>query len=257
MHTGFDGSAEEMHFGNARAAVERGYNVLAFDGPGQFGPIHRDGLTMRPDWEHVVTPVVDFTLERSDVDAKRLVLFGNSLGGELAPRAAAFEHRFAALIANDGLYDFGAPVLQRVPAAQREAFTEALRAPSAPKVDATLATLMKTSSILRWAVTHGMYVTGTATPRAYIAASLAYNLRGGVAEQIRCPTLVCAAEADEFFKGQPEELYAHLTCPKTLLPFTVAEGAGDHCQEGARRLSAARIFDWLDELLASGASSPR
>ena len=46
----------------ARAAVERGYNVLAFDGPGQSGPLHREGLVFRPDWENVVTPVVDFAL---------------------------------------------------------------------------------------------------------------------------------------------------------------------------------------------------
>jgi len=31
-----------------------------------------------------------------------------------------------------------------------------------------------------------------------------------------------------FFKGQPEELYNHLTCPKTLMRFTEAEGAGAH-----------------------------
>ncbi|MFK5151135.1 dipeptidyl aminopeptidase, partial [Klebsiella pneumoniae] len=58
MHTGFDGSVEEMHFSGARAGVERGYNVLAFDGPGQYGPLHREGLVFRPDWEKVITPVV-------------------------------------------------------------------------------------------------------------------------------------------------------------------------------------------------------
>jgi hypothetical protein len=30
---------------------------------------------------------------------------GVSMGGELAPRAAAFEKRIAALIANDGVYE--------------------------------------------------------------------------------------------------------------------------------------------------------
>ena len=63
MHSGFDGSAEELHVDGARAAVERGYNVVTFDGPGQFGPLHREGLTFRPDWEKVVTPVVDFALK--------------------------------------------------------------------------------------------------------------------------------------------------------------------------------------------------
>jgi len=51
MHTGFDGSAEEKHWSGARAAVARGYNVLAFDGPGQSGPLHREDLPFRLDWE--------------------------------------------------------------------------------------------------------------------------------------------------------------------------------------------------------------
>jgi hypothetical protein len=32
---------------------------------------------------------------------------GVSLGGHLAPRAAAFEKRISVLIANDGVYDYG------------------------------------------------------------------------------------------------------------------------------------------------------
>ena len=99
----------------ARAAVERGYNALVFDGPGQFGPLHREGLTFRPDWEKVVTPAVDFALTLPSVEPKRIALMGVSLGGVLAPRAAAFEKRIAALIANDGLYDYGAAQLANVP----------------------------------------------------------------------------------------------------------------------------------------------
>jgi hypothetical protein len=101
-----------------------------------------------------------------------------------------------------------------------------------------------------WALTHGMFVTGTATPRAYIAATFAYHLRDGIAEQISCPTLFLDAEEDMFFKGQAEELYDHLNCPKTLMRFTTAEGAGAHCQVGAHRLAFGRIYDWLDETFA-------
>ena len=32
---GYDGTAEELYFANGAAALARGYNVLAFDGPGQ------------------------------------------------------------------------------------------------------------------------------------------------------------------------------------------------------------------------------
>ncbi len=42
--SGFDGSPEEMHWNGGRAAVERGYNVLVFDGPGQYATVHRQGL---------------------------------------------------------------------------------------------------------------------------------------------------------------------------------------------------------------------
>jgi hypothetical protein len=79
-------------------------------------------------------------------------------------------------------------------------------------------------------------------------------MRDGVAAAISRPTLVCDAEGDLFFKGQPQELYDRLTCPKTMIVFTEAEGAGAHCQVGASRLAFARIYDWLDETLARDAS---
>ena len=250
MHTGFDGSAEEMHVSGARAAVERGYNVLVFDGPGQFGPIHREGLPFRPDWEKVVSPVVDFALKQRGVDPKRIALLGASMGGELAPRAAAFEPRLAACIANDGLYDYASSYLAAVPAAQRDAFVAMIKAPGPSPLDKLLAGMMNSSPTARWSLIHGMYCFGAPTPRAYLAAALAYNLRDGVAEKIRCPTLVCDAESDLFFKGQPQALFDHLTCKKTMLRFTAAEGAGAHCEVGASRLAFARMFDWLDETLA-------
>jgi alpha-beta hydrolase superfamily lysophospholipase len=249
MHTGFDGSVEEMHVSGARAAVERGYNVLAFDGPGQYGPLHREGLVFRPDWEKVVTPVVEFALGRPEVDPKRLALMGISLGGVLAPRAAAFEKRLAALIANDGLYDFSAAMRLTVPPDKWDVLVKALNMEEAPRVDEMLAAQMKHSPTARWSFLHGMWATGAKSPRAFIAKMLDYNVRDGVAEAITCPTLVCDPESDLFFKGQPQELYDHLTCRKTFIRFTAAEGAGAHCQVGASRVSFARMFDWLDETL--------
>jgi pimeloyl-ACP methyl ester carboxylesterase len=105
MHTGFDGTAEEMHFQGAAAAADCGYHVLAFDGPGQGGALHRQGLVFRPDWENVAGAVLDYARTQPGVAGERVALWGLSMGGLLAPRAAAFEHRLAAVIAVDGVYD--------------------------------------------------------------------------------------------------------------------------------------------------------
>ncbi len=64
------------------------------------------GRTGRP-WS---PPAVDFALALPEVDADRIVLVGMSLGGYPAARAAAFEHRVAACVLYDGVYDFHSTV---------------------------------------------------------------------------------------------------------------------------------------------------
>ncbi|MFD8866518.1 alpha/beta hydrolase family protein [Streptomyces sp. NPDC059590] len=97
-HGGYDSTLEENYLALAAGALRRGYNVLAFDGPGQGSTVREQGLHFRPDWEAVVTPAVDFALTLPEVDPERLTLVGTSLGGYLAARAAAFEHRIAACV---------------------------------------------------------------------------------------------------------------------------------------------------------------
>ncbi|SCX13427.1 alpha/beta hydrolase family protein [Mycolicibacterium fluoranthenivorans] len=249
MHSGFDGTCEEMHFLGAAAAQERGYHVFTFDGPGQPAALHFDGLVFRPDWEHVVTPVLDWVRDQPGVDPGKVALFGASMGGLLAPRAAAFEQRLAACIAFDGVYDMGLTALTWMPGSRAD-IQAVLRAESAPEVDAMIEQLMAANPNIRWAATHGQYAMGVHSPRAFFASMLDYTLADGIAEQITCPTLVCEAAADIFFEGQPQLLFDHLTCPKQLLEFTEAEGAGAHCQVGAGRLAFARIYDWLDDIMA-------
>jgi hypothetical protein len=108
--------------------------------------------------------------------------------------------------------------------------------PGRTQVDQLLEELAKKSPTVRWSQAHGMWSTGSASPRAFMAKALDYHLRDGVAEQISCPTLVCEAEDDLFFKGQPRALYDHLTCRKALVRFTSDER---ECSTGStRRLSS-------------------
>lgn len=248
LHNGFDGSAEEMHFVAAAALIERGYHVLSFDGPGQPGAIHEHGLAFRPDWEHVVTPVVDFAQSQVEVDADRIALLGNSMGGLLAPRAAAFEPRIAGMVALDGVVDMGAFVLEH--GQSRTEVRHALR--TDPAVAEQLAEQAELDPNMRWAFSHGPWVMGTPSPAEFAARLLDFRLDEGVAERISCPSLVCSGASDHMFAGQPEALYERLTCAKTFLEFTDELGADQHCQAGAARLTMSAVCDWLEDTLPVG-----
>ena len=85
----------------------RGIATLVFDGPGQ-GEGEYD-FAIRGDYEVAVKAVVDFVETRGDLDTARIGLWGVSLGGYYAPRAAAFEKRIKACIALGGPFDWAAP----------------------------------------------------------------------------------------------------------------------------------------------------
>lgn len=243
---GYDGTVEETYFFNAQAALDRGYDVLAFDGPGQGSVLVEQGVHLRPDWENVIAPVVDWLLERPTVDPERIALIGLSLGGYLAPRAASGEHRLAACISDSGFYDLFDSILARIPAPLRgqvpDGNTTAVRL-----VEGLIDSRLKKPTE-GWALRRGLYVNGDDTMIDYIRGAKDYTLRGH-AEKITCPTLVCHAEGDDI-SAQAPELFDALTCEKQLILFTEAEGAGQHCEVGARQLYLARAFGWLDDILA-------
>src|SRR5664280_2048852 len=205
--------------------------------------IREQGLPFRPDWEHVLTPVLDWALRRPEVDADAVALMGMSLGGYLAPRAAAFEPRLAALVAYDGMYDFYDTVRGRLPAPVLHLVEQGPDAPARAAVRA----LGAMNATARWSLGNGAWTFGVAGALEFLRAMPAYTLAGGVAERISCPTLVLAAQRDHLAPGQAELLRQHLTAPASLVRFTADEGAGEHCQEGAMAVLPQRGFDRLDE----------
>ena len=240
VHGGYDSTMEEQYFETVPAALQRGYNCLTFEGPGQGRLIRRHNLPFRPDWEKVVMPVADYALTRPEVDPARLVLEGRSLGGYLAPRAAAFEHRLAACVAIDGLFSL-------LPD-QFAALVDRSHPVSEEHVTAGLEQAMRHNPSMRWAVCQGMWTMQAKSLADFGQQSARYTLEG-VAGQVTCPTLVCDAEQDHFFSGRPQRLYEALRCPKTYLRFTAEDAAEEHCHAGAAFLLNQRVFDWLDETL--------
>jgi dipeptidyl aminopeptidase/acylaminoacyl peptidase len=103
MVPGLDSTKEELQ-ATAEYFLARGVATLAVDGPGQ-GESEYD-LPIEPAYEKVATAAVDYLATRADLDATRTGLFGVSLGGYYAARAAAYEPRLAAVVALAGPYRF-------------------------------------------------------------------------------------------------------------------------------------------------------
>ncbi len=248
---GYDSNVHEMFAAFADAALRRGYNMLLFDGPGQGRNLVRDGMRMRPDWENVVRPVLDFALERPEVDSERVVLAGWSWGGFLAPRAAAFEDRIAALWADPGLWDQRDALAAHLPLsdAQKETFPDGVDSATFAPMEASLRSPDGDPG-LRWKmIQRGLWVHGKETLFDYLVDAARYEI-SSVAANITCPTLITAAEDDPASAGAATLLDAVGARRKTLVRFTRAEGSGDHCEFAGRRLFHQRCYDWLDETLA-------
>ncbi len=246
-NSGYDSTREESYFVIAAAALRRGYNVLAFDGPGQGAVLREQKLVMRPDWEAVITPVVDYALTRGEIAADKIVLFGYSLGGYLVARAAAFEHRVAALILDDGIHDFHAAFAGSLPPFIGSWIADGRDDVAVP----VLTMLTAVSTQLRWGLRNGMWVFGAGSFADMIRRARDYTL-DGIAHQITAPTLIMDPENDRFLKGQPQLVEKALTgAPTTLVTLTTAEGAGEHTHAGALGRAHPVMFDWLDTTLTA------
>ncbi|HWI37898.1 MAG TPA: alpha/beta fold hydrolase [Burkholderiales bacterium] len=115
MAPGLDSTKEELH-AYEEPFLARGMATLAIDGPGQ-GEAEYE-IPICGDYERAAKAVCDWIEERSDLDAKRIAIWGVSLGGYYAPRAAAYEKRIKACVALSGPFDWqtiwdGLPELTR------------------------------------------------------------------------------------------------------------------------------------------------
>jgi pimeloyl-ACP methyl ester carboxylesterase len=104
--SGFDGTTEEEYLQTGYAALQRGFNIILFAGPGQMDTLrfHPDTF-FEPDFENPVSTVLDYVTGRNDVDTERIALLGISFGGYFATRAASREPRIKALVANSPIID--------------------------------------------------------------------------------------------------------------------------------------------------------
>ncbi|ETS80152.1 hypothetical protein PFICI_07681 [Pestalotiopsis fici W106-1] len=250
---GFDGSQEEMLHVIGWPALERGFNVFSYEGPGQPTVRRYQSLGFIPEWEKVVTPVVDYLYAHQkdlNVDVDKLGLWGHSMGGMLGLRAVAFEHRIKAFIACDGVWNVDSiiprPLLARLDEGHADQLLKDIKGGNA-------------ETGLRWVMTHGSWVMfdekqlprGLQSPddiKALVDKFRKFNL-DGVVNQVTCKVFVGDADDDIFFMGQPKKLADALGDKATYHVFSKADDSDAHCQVGAVAVLAQKTMDWFEKVV--------
>lgn len=87
--------------------AKRGIATLILDQPGVGEALRLNGLHARYDTEAWASAAFDYLLTRGDVDPQRIGMMGWSMGGYYAPRALAYEPRFAIGAVWGGNHDWG------------------------------------------------------------------------------------------------------------------------------------------------------
>jgi len=204
MAPGLDSTKEELH-AYEEPFLARGIATLAIDGPGQ-GEAEYE-IPICGDYERAAGAVADWVEARPELDAKRMAIWGVSLGGYYAPRAAAHEKRFKACIALSGPFDW-AQICDALPELTRETFRARSHSNDQAQARQRAATL-----------------------------SLA-----AAAKKISCPVFIVAGRQDRLVPAShAEQLARSVSGPVELL---VVEDGGHNANNRPYRYRS-RTADWL------------
>ncbi len=238
---GFDSYIEELtsafiYFRDA------GYEIIAFEGPGQGGALNDSALPMTPEWHKPVKAVLDH------FKCENVTLAGLSMGGCLVIRAAAFEPRVERVIAFDIFPDALDVNLRQVNWLLRGLLKLLLGIGAAGVVNTMAKRISKTSPVAEWGIKEGMHVTGTSSPYGYLRKISEFNT-ADVSKLIKQDVLLLAGSEDHYVPVG--HLYSQIGMLKnarsiTARVFTKNENAEKHCQLGNFGLALRTIVNWLD-----------
>jgi hypothetical protein len=212
------------------AAAARGYHWMTFDGPGRQAALRRQGLVLRPDWEAVVSPVLDAMLARADVDRERVAVIGLDHAGYGVPRALSVERRFAAAVVAPGIVDASRPWMKALPSPvrmameddDRESFDRELHLAGLfdPEIRDRLRRLAREYD-------------QSGLPLYDLSERIAEFRLGEEAERIATPMLVCPTGPEPLWVVQAGDLCARAPGAEQL----VCDGPDDD-----------HVWDWIDRL---------
>jgi len=245
VHGGFDSLIEEF-FPICQRIGAAGFDVIAFDGPGQGGARTLNGLTFDHDWEKPVGAVLDyFRLDRA-------ALVGISMGGYWALRAAGREPRIHRVVAWPPVYDW----LHRVPRVLRSPVRTMVRHRRFMRWSVrTRARLLPT---LRVVVNQVLYMLDSDDPADVAEWFLGMNAEHLDSGRVKQDVLLMCGEHDAFqppalARAQAQALVTARSV--TTRMFTRAEQADQHCQMGNLELACEVLTAWLQTKGTSGGAS--
>ncbi|MFF4318104.1 alpha/beta hydrolase [Streptomyces sp. NPDC001568] len=254
LTNGSDGQNVDMWTYGVRAALDRGWNALVHDGPGQGQLLFVEEIPFTTRWEEVVGPLVDWLAARKDVDGSRIALTGLGMGGNLVARAAAFEHRLAAVVCQPGCVSpwlgFDAE-LRAVVTSDKARTNRVWNEEVVPRLTPRAASTVRKrfGAFDRRALLlarRGRVPTDIWTP-ARIAIGLDVSK---VVPLIKAPALVLDYDFEPFYPGQPQQMYDLLRGRRAYVKMTQATGAQWHCSPMAPQQHCDVVFDWLEDVLS-------
>lgn len=267
---GSDGQNVDLMAEGLGAGLERGYNVLLFEGPGQMSLLFEQQIPFRPDWSRVLTPIVQTLAARPDVDATRIVAVGVSFLGMVLASAAVGTPGLAAVVLEPGGVDYpglwgdrqSMAVVREVAGASARVRQGARRELNAGFLrewrsggidDLDRFTIHKRGEIFsRRALRDARAGRPPSDYFGLLASMLPFSYADDL-RRITVPTLVTANQSDQFFADQSPEAFRLLRSlppqSKRAVRLTTAEGAGLHDQPIGPQVAQEHVFAWLDRVL--------
>lgn len=228
LFQGFDSNKEWFYPLVYEAVTRRGMHCLIVDQPGTGAAIRLNGIPAIPESERSAGACIDFLNTRPEIDIQRIGMWGISLGGYYAPRAAAFEPRIKACAAWGAVWSLG------------EIF-DAILARSGIKVS------------MPDMLGHAMWIFGKETREEALAVAHAMSL-ASVIDRVTCPLLIVHGENDQ----QADVTHAYRTYDsatnartRELKIFKLSEGGAEHCQLDNLWYATDLMTDWFAEQLGA------
>lgn len=245
LHGGNDSYYEEFFFPMLYLA-ENGFEVYLFEGPGQGGVMRLQGKHFTYQWEKPVKAILDYFY------LDNVTIIGASLGGMLAPRAAAFDKRIQRIIAWSVFTNFQEVLLNSISPQKGKLFQVLLKLNIAPLINAAMNAAAKKDELIRWGLRHGMYAYEAKSPYEYAVKMNDYQMIN-IADKVTQDVLIVGASRDHFIDYTT--VGAEISALKnvrslTFRLFTDKENACNHCNCGNVELTFDTFMSWIEQIKA-------